>query len=117
MKILAIPCVFVLTLLCAFPVFAAPLPAGIDEVKELGKINGRAMLCRQAAILERIDQELKAALPQPTDIAYDRAFKTAIEESFLAQQKKDNAPCQTLEQVESQIKAIVARLRKALQAR
>lgn len=95
----------------AWPALAAP--PGIEEVRALGDINGVALACRQEGILQRIRTDLDATLGTVRDIAYDEAFKTSIEKSFL-QHQASKAPCPAPEGLMPGIDALFKKLRAAV---
>ncbi|MDR1888778.1 MAG: hypothetical protein LBQ81_05280 [Zoogloeaceae bacterium] len=110
MKKVIVACTLV-SLLFAVPAFAAT-PAGGDAVKELGKINGVALACRQQTTMNRITQELEKTLPKTADITYDQIFKDAMQQSLI-QHQKTNAACPNETAVKPQIDALFKQLRQA----
>jgi hypothetical protein len=113
MKEVVFACVLSLaSLLFAAPAFAAT-PAGIDKVKELGAINGVALFCRDAKVIERVNDGLAATLPKLESTDYEEALMAAIQKAFK-QQQDSGAPCPNSAQLVSQVNALLLQLRKAL---
>jgi hypothetical protein len=105
--------VYVLTSLpFAAPIFAAT-PAGEHEVRELGKINGVALACRQQTTMNHVTQELEKSLPKTSDTTYDEIFKTAMQQSLI-QHQKTNAPCPDEVALRPKIDVLFKQLRQAL---
>lgn len=86
---------FFLLSCCLFSTAAAfaadpPEPAGVAEVRELGRLNGVALACSQADAAARIKKLLIQYAPKTR--RYGEAFENATQDAFLAQGVKPE-PC------------------------
>lgn len=61
-------------------------PAGVAEVRELGRINGLALACSQGEAAARIKNILIQHAPKTR--RYGEAFEQATQEAFLSQGEK-----------------------------
>lgn len=74
---------FCCAILSAAALAADTEPAGVAEVRELGRLNGLALACSQTEAAGRIKNILIQYAPKTR--RYGEAFEEATQQSFLAQ--------------------------------
>lgn len=79
-------CGVALSMSCATAQAAEIEPAGVAEVRELGRINGLALACSQGEAAARIKNILIQHAPKTR--RYGEAFEQATQEAFLSQGEK-----------------------------
>ncbi|MBS4095455.1 MAG: hypothetical protein KGZ83_01285 [Sulfuricella sp.] len=100
------------SLLLSVTTFAAdvPEPAGVAEVRELGRLNGLALSCSQVEAAARIKNILIQYAPKTR--RYGEAFEAATQESFLEQGAKPE-PCRDGAAYAVEAEVVALRLRAA----
>lgn len=82
--------------------------AGMDEVRELGRLNGQALACAQSENIARIKTVMIGQAPKSRQ--HGAAFEAATHESFLVRSREQEA-CQDAPVIVLQVEALAGKLR------
>jgi len=104
--------VFSILLLSAGCALAEPL-VGLDEIQDLGRINGEALACSQMPVASQAKTMMIRHAPKTR--SYGEAFEEATNAAFLAQGKAVDA-CPKDVEFSARLYAIASRLQRVLPA-
>ncbi len=105
---------FVLLGLCAFITTAHAATEGLEEVKSLGELNGKALACSQSSNISRIKAVMINHAPKSRQ--YGATFELATQESFLERSREQQA-CADAPVIALQVEELATRLSTLFPAR
>lgn len=89
---------------------AAASEAGLEEVKSLGQLNGKALACAQQENISRIKSVMISHAPKTR--LHGAAFEESTHESFITRSKEPQESCTDAALIALQVESLDARLQQ-----
>ena len=99
--------------LCTFGALASAADIGLDEVQQLGRLNGQALACAQQENISRIKTVMITHAPKSRQ--YGASFEQSTNEAFL-QRTAASQDCGDASLIALQVESLAARLQQLFAA-